>query len=56
VFVQINDNSLNVEVLGPDGAPVLVVHHGGGGIGSLAEPKASFGWLADRSLTAQRRA
>jgi proline iminopeptidase len=47
MFVQINDNSLNVEVLGPDGAPVIIVHHGGGGIGSLAEPKASFGWLAD---------
>jgi proline iminopeptidase len=47
MFVQVNDNSLNVEVLGPDGAPVIIVHHGGGGIGSLAEPKASFGWLAD---------
>jgi len=47
MFVQINDNSLNVEVLGPDGAPVIIVHHGGGGIGSLAEPKSSFGWLAD---------
>jgi proline iminopeptidase len=47
MFVQINDNSLNVEVLGPDGAPVIIVHHGGGGIGSLAEPRASFGWLAD---------
>ena len=47
MFVEINDNSLNVEVLGPDGAPVIIVHHGGGGIGSLAEPKASFGWLAD---------
>ena len=47
MFVQINDNSLNVEVLGPDWAPVIIVHHGGGGIGSLAEPKASFGWLAD---------
>jgi predicted esterase len=31
VFVQIYDNNLNVEVLGPDGAPVIVVHHGGGG-------------------------
>jgi proline iminopeptidase len=47
VFAEINDNRLNIEVLGPEGAPVIIVHHGGGGIGSLAEPKASFGWLAD---------
>ena len=46
--VTINDNELNVEVLGPDGAPVLIAHHGGGGIGSLAEPKSTFGPLADR--------
>ncbi len=45
--VEINGNSLNVEVLGPQGAPVLIAHHGGGGIGSLAEPKATFGPLAD---------
>jgi proline iminopeptidase len=47
VFVTINGNDLNVEVLGPDRAPVLIAHHGGGGIGSLAEPKATFGPLAD---------
>jgi proline iminopeptidase len=47
VDLEINDNRLNVEVLGPDRAPVIIVHHGGGGIGSLAEPKKSFGWLAD---------
>jgi proline iminopeptidase len=46
--VIINDNELNVEVLGPEGAPVLIAHHGGGGIGSLAEPKATFGPLADK--------
>jgi proline iminopeptidase len=45
--VTINDNELNVEVLGPEGAPVLIAHHGGGGIGSLDEPKATFGPLAD---------
>jgi proline iminopeptidase len=45
--VEINGNRLNVEVLGPEGAPVLIAHHGGGGIGSLAEPKATFGPLAD---------
>ena len=27
---------------------MLIAHHGGGGIGSLAEPKATFGPLADR--------
>lgn len=47
MFVRINGNDLNVEVLGPGGAPVLIAHHGGGGIGSLAEPKATFGPLAD---------
>ena len=26
---------------------MLIAHHGGGGIGSLAEPKATFGPLAD---------
>jgi proline iminopeptidase len=48
VDVTINGCRLNVEVLGPEGAPVLIAHHGGGGIGSLAEPKATFGTLADR--------
>jgi proline iminopeptidase len=47
LIVTINGNDLNVEVLGPEGAPVLIAHHGGGGIGSLAEPKATFGPLAD---------
>ena len=37
MFVEINGNQLNVEVTGPEGAPVLIAHHGGGGIGSLAE-------------------
>jgi proline iminopeptidase len=46
--VIINDNELNVEVLGDEGAPVLIAHHGGGGIGSLAEPKATFGPLSDK--------
>ncbi|MBW4077661.1 MAG: alpha/beta hydrolase, partial [Acidobacteria bacterium] len=35
--VVINDNELNVEVLGEKGAPVLIANHGGGGIGSLEE-------------------
>src|SRR5712691_3345805 len=46
--VTINDNELNVEVLGPEGAPVLIAHHGGGGIGSLVEPKSTFGPLSAR--------
>ena len=47
MFVTINGNDLNVEALGPRDAPVLIAHHGGGGIGSLAEPKSTFGPLAD---------
>jgi proline iminopeptidase len=48
VRVTINDNELNVEVLGDKDAPVLIAHHGGGGIGSLEEPKSTFGPLADK--------
>ncbi len=48
----INGARLNVEVLeaasGDANAPVLIAHHGGGGIGSLGEPKATFGTLSDR--------
>jgi proline iminopeptidase len=47
VFIEINGAKLNVEVYGPEDGPVLIAHHGGGGIGSLAEPKATFGPLAD---------
>jgi proline iminopeptidase len=47
VFVEINANRLAVEVLGPDDAPVLIAHHGAPGLGSRAEPRASFGRLAD---------
>ncbi|MET0233564.1 MAG: alpha/beta hydrolase [Kibdelosporangium sp.] len=46
-FVEINGNKLAVEVLGPEGAPVLIAHHGAPGLGSRAEPRASFGRLAD---------
>ncbi|WP_431908035.1 alpha/beta fold hydrolase [Nonomuraea jabiensis] len=46
MFVDINGNALNVEVLG-DGEETIVAHHGAPGLGSLAEPKASFGRLAD---------
>lgn len=46
--LTINGARLNVEVYGPEDGPVLIAHHGGGGIGSLAEPRATFGPLADR--------
>ena len=45
--VIINGNELAVEVLGPEGAPVIIAHHGAPGLGSRAEPRASFGRLAD---------
>ena len=45
--ITINGNELNVEVLGEPDAPVIIAHHGGGGIGDLAEPKATFGPLSD---------
>ncbi len=46
--VRINGNELAVEVLGPEEAPVIIAHHGAPGLGSRAEPRASFGRLADR--------
>lgn len=46
-FVEINGNRLAVEILGPEGAPVIITHHGAPGLGSRAEPRASFGRLAD---------
>jgi len=47
MFVEINGNRLAVEVLGRDDAPVLIAHHGAPGLGSRAEPRASFGRLSD---------
>lgn len=46
-MVEINGNRLAVEVLGPPDAPVLIAHHGAPGLGSRAEPRGSFGRLAD---------
>ena len=46
--LTINGCRLTVEVSGPEDGPVLIAHHGGGGIGSLAEPRSTFGTLADR--------
>ncbi len=45
--VNVNGADLEVELSGPEGAPLLIAHHGGGGIGSLAEPRRTFGPLAD---------
>lgn len=47
MFVEINNNKLNVEVMGPEDAPLMIVHHGAPGLGSLAEPRASFGPFSD---------
>lgn len=46
-WVEINGNHLAVEVLGPEDAPVIITHHGAPGLGSRAEPRASFGRLSD---------
>ncbi|GAA3665958.1 alpha/beta hydrolase [Nonomuraea antimicrobica] len=46
MYVDINGNRLNVEVLG-EGENVIIAHHGAPGLGSLTEPRASFGRLAD---------
>ncbi|MBW4722485.1 alpha/beta fold hydrolase [Saccharothrix obliqua] len=49
MLVEINGNRLNVEVLGDEpGKPTMIVHHGAPGLGSLAEPRGSFGPFADR--------
>lgn len=48
MFVEINGNRLNVEVLGDaPGKPTMIVHHGAPGLGSMAEPRAAFGPFAD---------
>ena len=46
--VAVNGAELNVELLGGDkDAPLIIAHHGAPGLGSMAEPRASFGPLAD---------
>jgi proline iminopeptidase len=47
VFVTINGNELAVEVFGDEDAPVLIAHHGAPGLGSRAEPRATFEPFAD---------
>ena len=45
--LTINGNKLAVEAFGSKGAPVLIAHHGAPGLGSRAEPRATFGPLSD---------
>lgn len=47
MFVTINGNELAVEVFGDEDAPVLIAHHGAPGLGSRAEPRATFEPFAD---------
>jgi proline iminopeptidase len=47
VRLRINENDLEVEVFGADDAPVLIAHHGAPGLGSRAEPRATFAPFAD---------
>lgn len=45
--LTINGNELEVEVFGPDDAPVMITHHGAPGLGSRAEPRTTFGPFSD---------
>lgn len=45
--LTINGCRLTVQDLGPRDAPLVIAHHGGGGIGSMKEPLDTFGPLAD---------
>lgn len=45
--LTINGNQLAVEAFGSKDAPVLIAHHGAPGLGSRAEPRATFGPLSD---------
>lgn len=47
MFVPINGNNLAVEVFGEPSAPLLIAHHGAPGLGTRAEPRATFSPLAD---------
>ena len=49
MFVEVDDGArLYCELLGEPDKPLIIVHHGGPGVSSHAESKASFGFLADR--------
>lgn len=45
--LRINGNELEVEVFGPDDAPVMITHHGAPGLGSRAEPRTTFRPFSD---------
>lgn len=45
--LDINGNTLEVEVFGDADAPLLIAHHGAPGLGSRSEPRATFGPFAD---------
>lgn len=47
MFVTINGNRLNVEVMGPEHGTLLIAHHGAPGLGTMAEPRSTFGPLSD---------
>ena len=47
MFVTINGNRLNVEVRGPEDGTLLIAHHGAPGLGTLTEPRNTFGPLSD---------
>jgi proline iminopeptidase len=47
VRLPVNGAELEVEVLGPEGAPLLIAHHGGPGLGSRSGDKATFSALSD---------
>ncbi len=47
MFVTINGNRLNVEVMGPEDGTLLIAHHGAPGLGTMAEPRSTFGPLSD---------
>jgi proline iminopeptidase len=44
--VDVDGCRLVVEVTGPEGAPLLITHHGAPGLGTREEPKRAFGALA----------
>lgn len=46
-FEVINGARLKLQILGPDDAPAIIVHHGAPGLGSRAEPVRSFGPFGD---------
>jgi proline iminopeptidase len=45
--LTVNGNDLVVEILGEENSPTIIAHHGAPGLGSRAEPRTSFGRLAD---------